>query len=65
MSNISGLFIRIEWLYVSHLLALNSAQVVLSVRNTHVEPFERKANHFGTLSSFGIKETADLRRKYD
>ena len=38
MSNISGLFIRIERLYVSHLLALNSAQVVLSVRNTHASP---------------------------
>lgn len=34
MKYISGLFFRIEWLHISHLLALNTAQVAQSVRNT-------------------------------
>lgn len=35
MQYISGLFFRMDWLHVSHSLALNSAQVAQSVRNTH------------------------------
>lgn len=36
MQYISGLFFRIDWLHVSHSLALNTAQAAQSVCNTHL-----------------------------
>lgn len=41
MQYISGLFFRIDWLHVSHSLALNSAQAAQSVRNTQMKTIEQ------------------------
>lgn len=58
MQYISGLFFRIDWLDVSHSLALNSAQAAQSIRNTQqVLAHEFKGERYDVGDKFGYMMT--------